>query len=185
MPYQLDDAISAFLPPSVISAEPLDFDWDEAVNAVVFTSAFDSKDFASWAKTLTEHYDRLVAGRMKVDPEIQADIGCIHLWLLKLDPAVDICFASRHHPESFANLNAWIGSNRFRSLFTRDTRQPWHGAHSTILIDTNVAVNNGMNAGAAITRFQMEHRPRRPGYANRSPQHDECNIPSSLRLSTI
>ena len=121
MPYQLDDSIRLYLPPGIVSAEPLDYDWDEAVNAVIFTSAFDSKDFPCWTATLTEHYRRIVADRMEVDPEIQADIGCIHLWLLKLHPPVDICFAFGRHLESFSNLNPWIGSNRFRSLFTRDT----------------------------------------------------------------
>jgi hypothetical protein len=29
------------------------------------------------------------------------------------------------------------------------------------------ADNNGMNAEPPIARFQMEHQPRRPGYARR------------------
>jgi hypothetical protein len=31
------------------------------------------------------------------------------------------------------------------------------------------ADNNGMNAEPLVARFQMEHQPRRPGYAKRSP----------------
>lgn len=120
MPYELNDQISRFLPPDVIHALPLDFDWAEATNAILFTSNFDADSFDSWCDGLQCHYAKIVGDTQKIDADPQPDLGCLNFWF-KLNPTVDVAMAYCNHSEGFEELNAWIGSSFFESMVNDDS----------------------------------------------------------------
>jgi len=127
MPYDVTEAISKYLPPDVITVEPLEFDWDEAVNAVVFTSRFDATSFSAWETSLSEHYMSVLGKGPRMKVESDSELGCI-AFRINLDPAnlpegtisVDISVAWRGLEESVENLNAWVGSSLLEDMVEKD-----------------------------------------------------------------
>ena len=127
MPYEVSQEIAKYLPPDVITVRPLEFDWAEAINAVVFTSRFDRQSFPEWEEALIEYY-RSALGRIpQVRPETDEELGCI-TFRINLDPSnlpkgtisVDISVAWCNQEDSLENLNAWLGSKVLASIVRDD-----------------------------------------------------------------
>jgi len=126
-PYRVNDSIRVFLPPDTITAEPLDFDWDEAENAVLFTSGFTRGSFTELASALTDHFAAVLGSRDQIDVEAHEDIGCISFWMTraanvqpKLNVEVDAHIAYCQNAESLESLHSWIGSTLLTKMAKQD-----------------------------------------------------------------
>ena len=120
MPYASTDEIAKYLPPDSIDVRPLDYEWAEATNAVVFASAFYSSSFSEWESKLAEFYRMLIGRRHDMNVESNPDLGCISFWFDSI-PNIDVHVARSENLDSVENLNSWVGS----PLLTRiamDTR---------------------------------------------------------------
>ena len=113
-----------FLPPDIIQVHPLDYYWEEAVNAVIFTSSFEKKIFFESISFLKELYQRL---DNNLHIEEDEDLGCATIWLsiennaVQIDVDVSIALMSTENTDGtpLENLNSWIGSN----LLTKMTKE--------------------------------------------------------------
>ncbi|WFB35244.1 hypothetical protein P3T73_13845 [Kiritimatiellota bacterium B12222] len=127
MPYEVNDAISFFLPPESKSVQPLDYDWDEATNAIIFTSDYDPGSFSKWLKGLSKHYTQIWGASSQVFVEDDDDLGCVSFWMTRekgVHPMskiqIDSHVAYTKIEDSFENLNAWIGSELLSKLMDED-----------------------------------------------------------------
>ncbi len=127
MPYEITNEIARFLPPDPISVYPLEFDWQEATNAIVFTSGFDKESFSDWEECLSAYYKALLGDIPDIDVESDPELGCATFWI-NLDPdhlpegaiSVDVGVARCCVANGFENLNAWIGSSRLTDMVEKD-----------------------------------------------------------------
>lgn len=127
MAYKVTDEIAKYLPPATVSTKPLEFQWDEAANAILFTSNFNKKSFSDWKKGLSSHYRTTLGDIPSIIIESHSKLGCISFWI-NLDPdnlpkgniSVDVSAAWCPKEESVENLNAWIGSSLLESMVKKD-----------------------------------------------------------------
>lgn len=123
MSYSLDDALLKFAPGRILKAEPLEFHWDEAENAILFSSALRLDDFHEWNEHIRQHIASLLPAHASIKVEADESVSCTSFWISTTqdmheytDPELDIHVAWGGDEESYQNLNAWIGSEVFDNL---------------------------------------------------------------------
>ena len=123
MSYSLDDALLKLAPGKILRAEPLEFDWDEAENAILFSSTLQIDDFREWNEQIRQHIASLLPEGSSIKVEPDESVFCTSFWISTtqdmdeyIDPELDIHVAWGGGQESYENLNAWIGSEVFDSL---------------------------------------------------------------------
>ena len=116
MTYAATSEIKKYLPPDTVDSKPLEYDWAEAENAIVFISTLDFPTFGEWESELSQFY-RLLVGGGAVNIESHPDLGCISFWF-NCHPNVDVHVARCKHAESVENLNSWVGSTLLNSMAT-------------------------------------------------------------------
>lgn len=80
MTCSVTDEITKHLPPEVITVNPLEFEWEEATNAIIFTSNFDKVNFEEWEEALVNYYKNMIVNEHQLDVESDDDISCISFW---------------------------------------------------------------------------------------------------------
>lgn len=156
MSYSLDDALLKFAPGKILKAEPLEFDWDEAENAILFSSTLRIDDFHEWNERIRQHIAGLLPEGASIKVEPDESVFCTSFWISTtqdmheyIDPELDIHVAWGGNEESCQNLNAWIGSNVFSALTSN--RPPTAGMLRTRPQNKNdaeqVVVSNGGGRG--------------------------------------
>ena len=128
-PYKITAELMRYIPPEVISVEPLEFDWDEATNAILFTVSYSRDSYAEWFEGIHRFLlDSLPLGAL-VSPEKQEDIFCASFWISlsgddpMINPDYDLHVAWRKEADSCENLNAWIGSELYEEMVQKDHPQ--------------------------------------------------------------
>ena len=123
MSYSLDDALLKFAPGRLLKAELLEFDWDEAKNAILFSSSLRLDDFHEWNEHIRQHIASMLPESASIKVESDETISCTSFWISTtqdmdeyIDPELDIHVAWGGNEESYPNLNAWIGSEVFDTL---------------------------------------------------------------------
>lgn len=117
MNYTVTDEIASYLPPKIIDVKPLEYEWDEAANAIVFVSSFAFSTFEKWNSELSQIYRSLVRDGYDLNIESHEDLGCTSFWFNHL-PNVDVHVARCQNTASVENLNSWVGSTDLESLAT-------------------------------------------------------------------
>ena len=120
MTYATTSEIKKYLPPHSVDVRPLDYEWAEASNAVVFISTLDAETFTQWETELTEFYRLQVSDDCVMNVESDPDLGCISFWFQTL-PNIDVHVARCKNIDSVENLNSWVGSTLLASI-AADTR---------------------------------------------------------------
>ncbi|MEM9643933.1 MAG: hypothetical protein AAF989_02970 [Planctomycetota bacterium] len=115
MKYEVTREIEEFLPPETFDARPLDFEWVEATNAVLFASAMNHTTFSRWKSDLSKYYRLRLRGGFDLNIESFEDVECMSFWLTHT-PNVDVHVARCQQPESVEELNSWIGSTLLESM---------------------------------------------------------------------
>jgi len=123
MSYSLDDALLKFAPGKLLKAEPLEFDWDEAENAILFSSSLRIDNFHEWNEHIRKHIVRMLPEGASIKVEPDEGTSCTSFWISTsekmeeyINPELDIHVAWGGNKESYDNLNAWIGSSVFDTL---------------------------------------------------------------------
>ena len=119
MTYAATARIRKYLPRDAFDVRPLEFEWDEAINAIVFASTLDFPTFDKWESELSKFYRTLVGNDRAVAVEAHPELGCISFWI-NTEPNVDVHVARCRSAESVENLNAWIGSSLIELMATDD-----------------------------------------------------------------
>lgn len=133
MTYSSTGEITNYLPPESIDVRPLDYEWAEATNAILFGSKLDFDTFAQWEIALSEHYRNLKANDHELTVESHPDLGCMSIWF-DSSPSVDVHCARCKNPDSIDNLNAWVGSALLESI----AADPQTGTVGLIRIRPNI-----------------------------------------------
>ena len=123
--YLLTEEIMRFLPPDVFQVQPLDYYWEEAVNAVIFTSGFEKKSFVESVTFLGEFYEKIDKDPLIEDDE---DLGCVTIWLsieknaVQIDVDVSIALMNTKDTDGtpLEKLNSWIGSSLLTKMAKED-----------------------------------------------------------------
>ena len=123
MSYFVDDTLLKLAPGRVLKAEPLEFDWDEAENAILFSSTLQIDDFHEWNEHIRQHLASLLPEGTSIKVEPDEGIYCTSFWISRIqdmeeyiDPELDVHVAWGGSEDSYQNLNAWIGSDVFETL---------------------------------------------------------------------
>lgn len=109
MTYAVTSEITRYLPPESIDARPLDYEWVEATNAIVFVSTFAHTSFALWETKLSVFYRMLIGDGCGLTTESHSELGCISFWF-DSNPNVDVHVARCENINSVENLDSWLGS---------------------------------------------------------------------------
>ncbi len=81
MTYNVDETIKRFLPENSSNLNPLEFDWEEAENAIIFTADLEYPSFADFENSLTNYYTSLLGPEAQINPEGEDELGCISFWV--------------------------------------------------------------------------------------------------------
>ncbi|QDV25920.1 hypothetical protein [Aureliella helgolandensis] len=119
MKYAATSEIKKYLPQDAFDVRPLEYEWAEATNAIVFASTLAFPTFRRWESELSKFYRTLIGNNRAVSVESHPDLGCISFWI-NTDPSVDVHVARLKCAESVENLNSWVGSSLIDSLATDD-----------------------------------------------------------------
>lgn len=115
MVYAPTSDITRYLPPEAFDVRPLEYEWAEATNAIIFASSVDYETFSAWESGLSHFYLTLVGVANALNVESDPELGCISFWLQSAPP-VDIHVARCKNTESVETLNAWIGSTLLSTM---------------------------------------------------------------------
>lgn len=142
MKYALVDEITQYLPPNVITAKPLEFDWDEATNAVLFTAEYKKRfsilksPFNALVDKLTEHYRSLVENKYQLEVDPDHEQGCMTFrfsddpeanpnkgFQISADISIAWLKAKGTIDDPLDALNSWIGSSLLKKMAQDDKPQ--------------------------------------------------------------
>lgn len=99
--------LTDFLPPSTVSHEPLEYDWEPYAEVIVFS-----------ADTSLRDVDRWYCDRFSVHLRDDADPGQLTLYFQADERMrkVSVCLADTSVRSAVANLNAYVASDRLKEL---------------------------------------------------------------------
>jgi hypothetical protein len=126
MKYTVTQELLYLIPGKALDAQPLEFDWEEATNAILFTSNLQVKDFCEWNLFIEKHLRSCLPKTASIKVETDEEIFCTSFWISLtkdiheyIDPDFDLHVAWGNHDESFENLNSWIGSELFEEMVSK------------------------------------------------------------------
>jgi hypothetical protein len=120
MSYATTGEITKYLPPDAFGVVPLEYEWAEATNAIVFASTHECATFDEWESTLSEFYRAQISDNHAVSVDAHPELGCIRV-SINIRPRVDVHLARCKCSGSVENLNSWVGSSLMASL-AKDVR---------------------------------------------------------------
>lgn len=111
----MDQDLIRLLPPGTITFEPLEYSWEEAKVAYIFTSKFDGANFKDWAASFAS-YTQLAAPNDAVIHHFDYPKTATLEINICANEKIDLHAAWCRNPIGFENLNAWLGSALLKSL---------------------------------------------------------------------
>ena len=127
MSYAVTIELLNLIPGKKLDAQPLEFDWEEATNAILFTSDLQVQSFSEWNNVIEAHLKTCFPKTASIKVEADEEILCTSFWISLtkdmneyIDPDYDLHVAWGASDESFENLNSWIGSELFDEMVSKE-----------------------------------------------------------------
>ena len=80
MKYTTTQELLNLIPGSTLDAQPLEFDWEEATNAILFTTDLQINDFNEWNAFIEKHLLSCFPKGTSIKVETDEEIFCTSFW---------------------------------------------------------------------------------------------------------